>query len=115
MARGLFFAAAKGCLYFVCISGALFGRVFKGQKISGLLFKISGSDFKIRATNFFLAPTRVKSAENQFSFFECPVMLFPNLIFLFFMSAFVLRRGGCGNAPDGVQFAMWALQKRRFR
>ena len=84
MARGLFFAAAKGCLYFVCISGALFGRVFKGQKISGLLFKISGSDFKIRATNFFLAPTRVKSAENQFSFFECPVMLFPNLIFLFF-------------------------------
>jgi hypothetical protein len=42
-------------------------------------------------------------------------MLFPDLIFLFFMSAFVLRRGGCGNAPDGVQFAMWALQKRRFR
>ena len=45
------------------------GRVFKGQKISGLLFKISGSDFEIRATNFFLAPMWGKRAENQFSLF----------------------------------------------
>ena len=84
MLRGLFFAADKGCLYFVCISGALFGRVFRGQKISGLLFKISGSDFKIRATNFFLSPTRVKSAENQFSFFRVSGNAFSRPYFLVF-------------------------------
>ena len=55
---------------FICVFAPVFKRVFTGQKISGLLFKISGSDFKIRATNFFFAPMRVKSTENQFSFFE---------------------------------------------
>ena len=45
------------------------GRVFTGQKISGLLFKISGSDFEIRATNFLFAPMRGKYTENQFSIF----------------------------------------------
>ncbi len=54
---------------FICVFAPVFKRVFTGQKISGLLFKISGSDFKIRATNFFFAPMRVKSTENQFSFF----------------------------------------------
>ena len=53
------------------------GRVFKGQKISGLLFKISGSDFKIRATNFFLAPMRGKRTENQFSLFRPETDIFP--------------------------------------
>ena len=53
----------------VRIFQAVFKRVFREQKISGLLFKISGSDFKIRATNFFFAPMWGKRAENQFSFF----------------------------------------------
>ncbi len=43
---------------FICVFAPVFKRVFTGQKISGLLFKISGSDFKIRATNFFFAPMR---------------------------------------------------------
>ena len=51
-------------------SQASAGRVFTGQKISGLLFKISGSDFEIRATNFFFAPMWGKRIENQFSFFR---------------------------------------------
>ena len=46
------------------------GRVFRGQKINGLLFKISGSDFKIRATNFFFSPMWGKRSENQFSIFR---------------------------------------------
>ena len=49
---------------FVCIFTPVFERVFRGRKISGLLFKISGSDFKIRATNFFLAPMRNSCVEN---------------------------------------------------
>ena len=59
----------KGRSVFVRILVVVFKRVFMGQKISGLLFKISGSDFEIRATNFFIAPGRGKRAENQFSFF----------------------------------------------
>ena len=53
----------------VRIFQAVFKRVFRGQKNSGLLFEISGSDFKIRATNFFFAPMWGKRVENQFSFF----------------------------------------------
>ena len=53
----------------VRIFQAVFKRVFRGQKNSGLLFEISGSDFKIRATNFFFAPMWGERAENQFSFF----------------------------------------------
>ena len=69
------------CLRFVRIFGACFNVVFRGQKISGLLFKISGSDFKIRATNFFFAPTWGKCAENQFSFFRTGKRLFKTKIF----------------------------------
>ena len=53
----------------VRIFQAVFKRVFRGQKNSGLLFEISGSGFKIRATNFFFAPMWGERAENQFSFF----------------------------------------------
>ena len=74
-------APAGACLRFVRIFGASrqtilcpqsrwspapAGRVFREQKISGLLFKISGSDFEIRATNFFLSPMWGKRYENQF-------------------------------------------------
>ena len=77
-------APAGACLRFVRIFGASrqtilcpqsrwspapAGRVFRGQKINGLLFKISGSDFEIRATNFFFAPMWGKRSENQFSIF----------------------------------------------
>ena len=64
------------------------GRVFKGQKISGLLFKISGSDFKIRATNFFFAPMRGKRSENQFSIFRTKKLLFPERFTLSFLPHF---------------------------
>ena len=55
--------------FFVRVFGVVLKRVFRGQKISGLLFKISGSDFEIRATNFFFAPMWNKRTENQFSIF----------------------------------------------
>ena len=64
------------------------GRVFKGQKISGLLFKISGSGFKIRATNFFFAPMRGKRSENQFSIFRTKKLLFPERFTLSFLPHF---------------------------
>ena len=59
-------APAGACLRFVRIFGACFNVVFRGWKISGLLFKISGSDFEIRATNFFFSPKWGKHTENQF-------------------------------------------------
>ena len=55
--------------FFVRVFGVVLKRVFRGKKISGLLFKISGSDFEIRATNFFFAPMWNKRTENQFSIF----------------------------------------------
>ena len=55
--------------FFVRVFRDVLKRVFRGQKISGLLFKISGSDFKIRATNFLFAHMLDKCTENQFSFF----------------------------------------------
>ena len=59
----------KRSAFFVRIFGVVLKRVFRGKKISGLLFKISGSDFEIRATNFFFAPMWDKCIENQFSNF----------------------------------------------
>ena len=67
------------------------GRVFRGQKISGLLFKISGSDFKIRATNFFFAPMQGKHTENQFSFSRPQECRFSVPVFRRPMSSVVTR------------------------
>ena len=55
--------------FFVRVFREVLKRVFRWQKISGLLFKISGSDFKIRATNFLFAHMLDKCTENQFSIF----------------------------------------------
>ena len=63
-----------------------FERVFKGQKISGLDFKISGSDFEIRAINFFFAPMRGKRSENQFSIFDSKKRRFLRPKFSHFLS-----------------------------
>ena len=59
----------KRSAFFVRVFREVLKRVFRGQKISGLLFKISGSDFKIRATNFLFAHMLDKCTENQFSIF----------------------------------------------
>ena len=67
--KRMFRNKANAVSEYVCIFRAFRKRVFRGRKISGLLFKISGSDFKIRATNFFFAPMQVKIAENQFLIF----------------------------------------------
>ena len=66
----------KRSAFFVRVFRDVLKRVFRGQKISGLLFKISGSDFEIRATSFLFAPMLDKCTENQF-----PIFAFKNARF----------------------------------
>ena len=72
---------AKTQSEFVRLFRTIFKRVFRGQKINGLLFKISGSDFKIRATNFFFTPVWVLITENQFSIFRTKIRRFTPPVF----------------------------------
>ena len=93
---------------FICVFVPVFKRVFTGQKISGLLFKISGSDFKIRATNFFLAPMRGLCTENQFSLFSLRNRHFPVQVLWLGICCYVCFCTVCFLLPRGVR--RWGIK-----
>ena len=69
------------CLRFICIFGACFNVVFRGQKICLRYFKIGQTYFEICALYFLFAPMWDKYTENQFSFFRTGKRLFKTQIF----------------------------------